>query len=298
MNIDFKILFPNEPFNRKQVDSAFMEEFQIAMISGIKTYFFDHEELIDNDKFITDMPRDEKCALIYRGWMLKPEQYSKLYHKILERTNGYVTLINSPAQYENLHCFPKIYEDIKNFTPKIVLLNKWDSVFDIQVVKREIDFDFFIKDHVKSIKTDKGVERLSKQILPIHLYSKVCTFIRERGNLFTNGIVFKEFVDLRKTDESTHECRAFFLYGQLIDLSFNSGIELPISKRFIPPMEFVKNIGNILSDKSNFFTVDFGFLEKNRWMVLETGDGGVSGLAPSCSIIGFYSNLIIKMNEL
>ena len=294
MNIDFKILFSNEPFNRKQVDSAFLEEFQMSQISGIKSYFFDHEELVDNDKFVTDIDPNDKCTLIYRGWMLKPEQYAKLYHKILERTNGYVTLINSPAQYENLHCFPMIYKDIKEYTPKIVLLNKF-TFLDIQLVKQQLDFDFFIKDHVKSIKTDKGIERISENILPLHLYNKVEEFIEERGNLFTKGIVFKEFVDLKKTDGCTHECRAFFLYGQLIDLSFNSTTELPISKRFLPPTEFVKHIGDILSKKGNFFTVDFGLLEKNRWMVLETGDGGVSGLSPTCSAVGFYSNIILNM---
>jgi hypothetical protein len=113
MNFKFKVLFPNEPFNKKQVDSAYLEEFQVCEISGIKNYFFDYEELVYDGKLVTNINSDDECVLIYRGWMLKPEQYNNLYYNILKRTDGRVILINSPHQYNNLHCFPNIYNDIK-----------------------------------------------------------------------------------------------------------------------------------------------------------------------------------------
>lgn len=297
MKIDFKVLFPNEPFNRKQVDSAFMQEFQICMLGGIKTYFFDHEELVDNDKFVTDIDPSDKCILFYRGWMLKPEQYAKLYHKILERTNGYVTLVNSPEQYDNLHCFPNIYKDIKEYTPKIVLVKEWETIVDLFTIKKDLVFDFFIKDHVKSIKTDKGVERIPMDITMIKLYSKVQEFIRERGNLFTKGIVLKEFVELRKgKNDKPIEWRAFFMYDKLITMNLNSDTDDKDTPK--PPMEFVLNIGRILSKKSNFFTVDIAMLERTRrWVVLETGDGGVSGLALKCNPMEFYNDFIIEYEE-
>lgn len=299
MEFKFKILFPNEPFNRKQVDSAFLDEFKICQIGGIKTYFFDHEELIDNDKFVTDIDPNDKCVLIYRGWMLKPEQYIKLYHKILERTNGYVTLLNSPKQYEYLHCFPNIYNYIKGYTPKIVLLNDWETIVDMFTIKKEIDFDFFIKDHVKSIKTDKGIERIEKDITMMSLYNKVHEFIKERGNLFTNGIVFKEFVDLKKSENGTpYEWRAFFLYDKLVDMSVNINTNENIKNIPSPPKEFVQNIGNILSKRSNFFTFDMAMTEQHRrWIVLETGDGGVSGLSVNSNPMAFYNNFMIQYEE-
>lgn len=297
MTTDIKILFPNEPFQRNQVDSNFLKEFQACQISGIKTYFFDHEKLVDNGKLMSDIDPEDKCVLVYRGWMLKPEQYALLYNKILEKTNGYVTLLNSPEQYENLHCFPRIYRDIEKYTPKIVLLNCWETIIDIYTIKTHLVFDFFIKDHVKSIKTDKGVERISKNIEVLALYSKIHSFIRERGNLFTNGIVLKEFVDLRKQEDKIVEWRAFFLYGKLVNLNINSDISE--KDVFKPPKEFVQNIGNILSKKSNFFTVDFGMMESTRrWIVLETGDGGVSGLPMNLNPFVFYNDLIIEYEEI
>jgi hypothetical protein len=267
------------------------------MLGGIKTYFFDHEELVDNDKFVTDIDPSDKCILFYRGWMLKPEQYAKLYHKILERTNGYVTLVNSPEQYDNLHCFPNIYKDIKEYTPKIVLVKEWETIVDLFTIKKDLVFDFFIKDHVKSIKTDKGVERIPMDITMIKLYSKVQEFIRERGNLFTKGIVLKEFVELRKgKNDKPIEWRAFFMYDKLITMNLNSDTDDKDTPK--PPMEFVLNIGRILSKKSNFFTVDIAMLERTRrWVVLETGDGGVSGLALKCNPMEFYNDFIIEYEE-
>ena len=65
-----------------------------------------------------------------------------------------------------------------------------------------------------------------------------------------------------------------------------------------PPKEFVQNIGNILSKRSNFFTFDMAMTEQSRrWIVTETGDGGVSGLAVNSNPMAFYNNFIIQYEE-
>ena len=67
---------------------------------------------------------------------------------------------------------------------------------------KKIDFDFFIKDYVKSVKTDKGVEKINhKTITCVDFMNKINDFVEERGNLFTGGIVLKEFVNLKKINE-------------------------------------------------------------------------------------------------
>jgi hypothetical protein len=284
---DYRILFPSEPFERKVVDSAYSDEYGACKIMGIKTHLFDYEELVENDKLVSDIFFDDKATLIYRGWMLKPEQYSKLYNKILHKTNGYVTLLNSPNEYQNCHCFPFVYKDIKDYTPRIVVLDKWDNVMELFSILPLLNYDFFLKDYVKSIKTNLGVEKISRKITTNALFQKVQEFVVERGNLFTGGIVFKEFVDLKKVDGITNEWRAFFLYGNLVDLSNNS--EKIIPNQCHPPFEFVNRIGRLLDNKSHFFTIDFALTENNNWIVIETGDGGVSGLSPHCNVMGFYN---------
>ena len=229
--------------------------------------------------------------------MLKPEQYEILYNKILNLTNGYLILINSPEEYRNCHCFPYIYDDIKEYTPKMVKIDKWENIEDRLSVLNKINFDnFFLKDYVKSVKTDKGVERLDKKINLIELSHKILKFIEDRGDLFTGGIIIKEFVNLKKVNGYTNEWRAFYFYDKLLDLTNNS--EKDISKGIYPPDELVNKIGKILYQKSKFFTVDYALTEDDKWIVIETGDGGVSGLSPHTNELVFYNKLINYENIL
>lgn len=288
---NIRILFPNEPFDRRMVDSIYENEFNSYKLMNIKTYFYDYDELVDNNKFISNISEDDKGVLIYRGWMLKPEQYEFLYNKILEKTNGYLILINSPEQYRNCHCFPYVYNDIKEYTPRIIVLNDWDKIESRFAVAANISFDnFFLKDYVKSIKTEKGIEKLSSKINLIELSHNILKFVEERGKLFTGGIVIKEFVNLKKVNGYTNEWRSFFLYGKLVEISNNS--EVDISNGNKPPDDLVDKVGKILSEKSNFFTVDFDLTEDDKWIVIETGDGGVSGLYPNYNELIFCNKLI------
>jgi hypothetical protein len=162
---NIRILFPCEPFDRKNVDSVYEGEFNAYKLMNIRTYFYDYDELVDNNKFISNIGEDEKGVLIYRGWMLKPEQYEFLYNKILEKTNGYLILVNSPEQYTNCHCFPYVYKDIIEYTPSIIVLNDWNKIENIFTVASKIKFDyFFLKDYVKSIKDQNGIRKILRVI--------------------------------------------------------------------------------------------------------------------------------------
>jgi hypothetical protein len=288
---DVRVLFPNEPYDRKHVDSAYEEEFNACKSFGIKTYFYDYEELVENDKFISNIDSESNnVTIVYRGWMLKPKSYDLLYYKILEKTNGYYTLLNSPKQYSNCHCFPYIYNDIKEFTPIITVLDNWKDMNLLFATIMKIDYNFFIKDYVKSTKTEKGIVSFTPFIGMVDLEKEIKKFINDRGNLFTNGIVFKEFVELKKIKNKTNEWRAFYANGKLIDLANN--VDEDISNNNCPPSELIDKLGEIISEKSNFFTVDFALTNEDKWIVIETGDGGVSGLTPQCNAFAFYNKLI------
>jgi hypothetical protein len=43
------------------------------------------------------------------------------------------------------------------------------------------------------------------------------------------------------------------------------------------------------NERSNFFTVDYAQLENGDWVVIETGDGQVSGLPNQSSTLEFYN---------
>ncbi|MDP4182678.1 MAG: ATP-grasp domain-containing protein, partial [Bacillota bacterium] len=110
-------------------------------------------------------------------------------------------------------------------------------------------------------------------------------FIKLRGTLFTNGIVVKEFVDFKKYGPTTNEYRAFYMNGNLLTISKNSNQLDDCSKA---PIEFVELFTGL---NSNFYTVDFAELENGQWIVIEVGDGQVSGLSPNQYVFKFYDEI-------
>src|SRR5687768_8132413 len=96
------ILFCDNPFeNKASVDTDYEEEFDSAKQNGFTTQLFSYESLTkDKDaEFATIRIKhsDTLQKIIYRGWMLKPNQYASLYSALL--TKNY-KLINSPTEYQ------------------------------------------------------------------------------------------------------------------------------------------------------------------------------------------------------
>lgn len=281
----YKILFPHEPYDKKNVDSSYIEEYNICKLLGIGTFFFDYDRFIEDGKLLSNINFSEECALIYRGWMMKPEQYKDFYIKI--GTTHKVMLINDPIEYENCHCFPNVYNLLIKYTPTILKLDNYNNLPNFKLNLKDLHFDFFIKDYVKSIKTDKGVERINKNINCLDLFNKINDFIKDRGNLFTGGIILKEYVDLKKINGNTNEWRFFIIDGEVISSIQNSNLKTTEQ----PPRSMVLEVINELKNKSSFFTIDFAQLVDDSWVLIETGDGQVSGFPSDFNPIGFYNNL-------
>jgi len=284
----YKILFPSEPFlNNNTVDSSFLGEYNVCKTLGFDIYLFDYDILLEEGKFKSNINSNTEGVFIYRGWMLKPNEYELLYNYIKDVTNNKSKLISDYYEYRNLHCFPHIYHLIKDYTPKIEVIEQYDKLSSYKDVIKKIDYDFFIKDFVKSIKTDKGVERIDKNISCVDLFDKINSFIEERGNLFTGGIVLKEFVNLKKIDNKTNEWRIFVIDGKVICTLQNSNLDTYDK----PPINMINIVSCILYKYSNFFTVDFAQLEDDNWVVIETGDGQVSGISNESDYVKLYNNI-------
>ena len=142
-----------------------------------------------------------------------------------------------------------------------------------------------MKDYVKSVKGSDFPVYFDHTYTDEEMDRYAAEFIRLRDRLFVKGIVLKEFVDLKKTDHATNEYRAFYLYGKRITLSKNSN-----QKRDVPvPEAFAGQLPRL---NSNFYTVDFAELADGSWIVVETGDGQVSGLSPGQYVFKFYEELL------
>ena len=281
-----KILFPCHELDNKKVDYYYLEEHHAAKLQGHDCFLFNHDEFVLGNFKSNISKMDNKSPIILRSWMLNLSQYEELY-KILDDL-GY-TLINTPEQYKNCHHFPESYDYIKEHTSKSIFIKEWDADILQDISNFFGDKDFLMKDFVKSAKGTPGLFKMSSEISGEELLDKVEKFIEHRGVLFNEGLVFKEFVDLKKYGENVNEYRLFFYDRKLISISQNSNLKESHNK---PDSETIDLIGKVACEiDSNFFTIDIAEMEKGVWMIIEIGDGQVSGLSPNQNCFEYYTTM-------
>jgi dimeric dUTPase (all-alpha-NTP-PPase superfamily) len=281
-----KILFPCHELDNKKVDDCYIEEHHAAKLQGHDCFLFDHDEFVRGN-FKSNIPQlDDKASLVLRSWMLNLSQYEELYKTLDEL--GYV-LINTPEQYKNCHHFPESYDYTKEHTSKAIFIKEWDADILQDISEFFGDKDFLMKDFVKSAKGVPGLFKMPTGISGEDLFKKVEEFVEHRGDLFSEGLVFKEFVDLKHYGENVNEYRLFFYERRLISSSQNSNVKEAHTNPSTETIDFVKEIA--LEIDSNFFTIDIAEMENGEWMIIETGDGQVSGLSPGQNCLEYYAQM-------
>ena len=306
------ILFPCYPYDLKNVEPDFEVEYNAAKLAGFDIVLFSHDELTDDNK--VKLNKEPKTDMLLRSWMLHGYQYHHLYDIIKKKYN--VSIVNNPTQYSNCHYFPRLFKIINEDTPRMNIfipnnllktgtfkeyfnnLNNatWKNMY---AIFKELNSDCILKDFVKS---EKGTDlfMLKKEISINNFIDHIKRFVDVRGNLFNVGLTFKKVVNLKKyvevkdswaTNEiaTTNEWRGFYLNGKLAHLSLNVNCD----KKLTPPDECLLTKYNNSID-SNFYTLDFAELEDNSWIIIEGGDGQVSGLTPNSDAIEFYNNFCLK----
>lgn len=280
-----KILFPCDPCDSKRVDSNFENEYKVSKTLGIESFFYDHDLLVDEDKIKVFGIKDEDSMVILRGWMLKPFQYEKLFNYL--ETKKY-HLYTNPDAYVQCHYLKNSYKYIKQHTAKTLFSDKFDKE-TLSEMLGQFSNGIVLKDYVKSEKHVPGLFRIPKETTPEQLESIVKRFIEARGKLFNEGIAFRDFVELKKIDGEVNEWRVFMFKGRIAAIEQNSNINTFQHKIERPSESFIRYVSNNLSQVSMFYTIDFAEKVDDSWMVVETGDGQVSGLAPNQNPIGLYN---------
>ena len=274
------ILFPSDYFDIKQPDPDYRAEYEaVCQIPDFKVIFYSYDSFAQGEPIKMYPDNYFKGECIYRGWMLNPKQYVTLYDFLKSKD---ITLINTSEQYNYCHLFPMVYPDIKQYTPKMLSVENNQSI-DWDYVNNSLS-RFMVKDYVKSVKGQDFPAYFQTPVSPEEMKRHIDKFIQLRGSLFTGGIVLKEYVDLKKYGDNTNEYRAFYLRNQLLSLSRNSNQADNCPQ---PPQELINKFKNL---KSQYYTVDFAQLVGNSWIVLETGDGQVSGLSPNQWVFKYYDD--------
>ncbi len=242
MNIAF--LYPNDPFNHRQVDENYKEEYNLAKEKGLKTYLIDIENIAQSN-IIPTIPSNMR--LIYRGWMLNEITYTQL-----EKRFG-LQLVTSKKDYFNAHYLPNWYENIQYLTIPSVVTNEQNAQ------KEFIKFPgkAFIKDYVKSLKTGKG----SIVDSPEDIMRAITDMKHYRGYI-EGGIILRNFIDL----EQNSETRFFVIHNNIFSPTND-----------VDKYSLVEDVVSNLRIKDiKFYSVDVATIKNGKNIVIEIGDGQVS----------------------
>ena len=263
------ILFPSSFFSVSKVDEDLQQEYDAVMETGLfKVVLFGYEKWFNEDKLVLkDAPEEEHLA-VYRGWMMKPDQYEQFYDALLENN---IELITKPEQYKQMHIFPNIYESVKEDTAKMEIY-PLHSQINVEALRKSFD-RFMVKDYVKSVKGTEFPKFFDKNITQTEFDNWMEVFYKYRGDLLTGGICIKEFFDLKRYGEHTNEYRVFYINHEIATISRNSMQENYTPE---PPKDLVEKYKNL---NSPYYTIDYAELEDGTWRIVEAGDGEVSGLS-------------------
>ena len=112
---------------------------------------------VDAVKAVRRVPEQpEPSVAIYRGWMLKPSAYARLYEALAAK---HMHLINDPAAYLHCHHFPESYPVIEKRTPRSVWLKIEGELRMDRIMELLRPFGaapLVLKDFVKSRKARVG----------------------------------------------------------------------------------------------------------------------------------------------
>jgi hypothetical protein len=287
-----KILFPNHPLKARLPDPDYQNEFDAARATGFECELYSLEDLRAGDATLATRLCAEASAdgeaILHRGWMMSDSLYSALFAALVAK--GYHP-VTSPEQYAQAHYLPNAYALIQGQTPESVWVEGKDVAGAWEKYSKLGQPSAIVKDFVKSAKhrwneacfVPAGTER--KRFEEI-----LATFIKARGNLFEKGIVLRRFHEFVKLEDDIRgqpvheEYRLFMWRGSL--LAATPAI------RGNGPFDRLADWESIARKfESPFISMDITRQQDGSWLIVEVGDGGVSGLPYSIETDLFFKTL-------
>jgi hypothetical protein len=294
-----RLLFCSDPLSPARPDEMYLEEVRAAEAAGFEWALINFEALVQEGNAQAAVRRVTPTAspeqALYRGWMLRPEQYGQLYEALRQRG---LVLLNDPAAYRHCHYLPDSYEVIRRHTPRTVWLPV-DERFSMEQVTQALapfgDQPLIVKDYVKSRKH----EWLEACYIPSAtdrsaVARVVGCFLERQGEALNEGLIFREFVSFqpiaihaRSGMPLTREVRCFFGQGRLLYCIpyWEEGAEDDTMPDMEPFMEVARQV------RSSFFTMDLAQQLDGEWLIVELGDGQVAGLPDHANVDQFYRTL-------
>lgn len=301
-----RVIFCASPLSIRQPDELYQHEVDAVQNLGLETSLLDFEALTQeaNVQRVVRMisPGETQPELaIYRGWMLTPAQYELLYEALLAKG---LKLINDPVQYRHCHFLPGWFDLLKEHTSKSVwfpIEELGDSLSGPILKKLLAGLSIFegspaiVKDYVKSEKHRWHEACFIPDSRDSSVVFRVSSkFLELRGHNLQGGLVFRQFEEFKPL--TTHsqsgmplieEYRLFVMDGQIVhwipyweEGEYNGQ----------PPLAEFAEIARI--PRSRFFSMDIAQTKDGRWLVVELGDGQVTGLPDNAIASEFYKAIL------
>jgi hypothetical protein len=245
------------------------------------------------EKIVRRVPEQEHAQVgIYRGWMLRPEHYTRLYEAL--QTRG-ITLINDPSAYRHCHHLPESYAVIEDYTPGSV----WTKDLSIETIMDLLrpfgSARLIVKDYVKSQKHYWNEACFIPSAADRSAVERVVSrFLDLQGEDLNEGLVFRRFVDLEPLASHsksgmplTKEFRVFVLDGSplLTTEYWEEGDYAGVS----PALDSFREVMRAVH--SRFYTMDIAQKRDGQWIITELGDAQVAGLLGKIDPLDFYRGL-------
>lgn len=276
------------PINRR-------EEAEAAEESDFVCHSFDMERFLDGDSdALEHLPNGRGRTLVYRGWLLKEDEYHTLEQEVTSR--GYRLLTNT-SQYAETTFLPNWHPRLADLTPPAIWTWDEDPEEAWEAAKSLGPPPYIIKDHSKSCKEAWSEACYVPPKARRARFIEICQeMIDRRGERFETGIVVRPVVPLVRLANHFSglpifdEYRLIFWRGKMVLSSGYSDLEGKEE-------DFSKfaHLGELIA--SPFFVADVARTESGELILIEVNDGGGAGLPPNLHPIEFYSSVADAESE-
>ena len=251
----------------------FAAEAAAARQAGIPVAVIDHDAITqsgDARQAVAQVPEGHPDA-VYRGWMVRAEQYEALAGALAARGTA---LRTTPARYQRAHELPGWYQAFAGLTPDSAWTSGDDrAAFDKARAELGASGPAVVRDYVKSMKHYWQTAMYIPDLADADIAWQVASQFRDAaGRGVHRGL---RAAPLR----AIHRRRGAHLVGQrqcaLITPHPDTPQSPPAEPRSLPLAQIAQRVTAL---GVAFATVDLALRADGTWRVVEVGDGQVSGL--------------------
>jgi len=261
------LLVPADPLRPRRVDEHFAPEADAAREAGHVVALIDHDALTrpgSASQAVARVPPSERA--VYRGWMLRSEQYSRFAAALADRE---VSLRTTPSRYRQAHELPSWYPALADWTPTSVWTTGTDPDDFALACARLGPGPAVLRDYCKSMKHYwHSAAYLPEATDQPAAWSVASRFRELRGEDLVGGFVIRRFEPFGQVEVRTWwidgVCRLVTAHPDTPGQSCHADLDLT-------------GVRSVLADLGlPFVAVDFARRTDGVWRVVELGDGQVS----------------------